>query len=339
MSEPKISIIMPTYNVERYIRHSISCIQKQTLQDIELILVDDGSTDSTIEIAKESAKGDSRIVICKEEHHNAGHARNVGLAHARGEYLAILDSDDIFEADMLDLAYKQAVRAGYPDVVLLKADRYLDHEKQFIDVPWMLNTKKFPSKTLFSPEEIHPNIFRSMVGWTWDKLFKRSSIEKHSIRFQEQRAFNDLLFTFSAIILAETITVLDSKPLVHQRKRGGGSISDKKNEAWPYIQPALLGLRDVLVDNGLYQRYEREYINYALHLIDNNISAIPVSDPGFPDFYNAVRSSWHLEFGLPEHNSSYFFVKTEWDRYRFIINHSLADYVARIAGKETENQG
>ena len=93
---PKVSVIIPVYNVEEYLRECLDSIVKQTLREIEIICVDDGSTDNSLEILKEYAKKDNRITVITQKNLHAGVARNAGLAVAKGEYLSFLDSDDFF---------------------------------------------------------------------------------------------------------------------------------------------------------------------------------------------------------------------------------------------------
>ena len=117
MSEIKVSVILPVYNVEKYIRQCLDSIVNQTLKDIQIICVDDGSTDSSPEIIEEYARKDSRVIAIHQENGGAGAARNNGLRHAAGKYLSFLDSDDFFELNMLEEAYNCAEQYGADFVV------------------------------------------------------------------------------------------------------------------------------------------------------------------------------------------------------------------------------
>ena len=100
MAFPKVSVIIPVYNTEPYLRQCLDSVVNQTLLDIEIICVDDGSTDTSPEILREYAASDSRIRIFTQPHADAGVARNLGLRHASGKYLSFLDADDFFEKDI-----------------------------------------------------------------------------------------------------------------------------------------------------------------------------------------------------------------------------------------------
>ena len=94
---PKVSVIIPVYNVEKYLRECLDSVVNQTLKDIQIILIDDGSTDSSLGICKEYAQKDNRIKIIEQKNQGAGAARNRGMSEAKGDYLYFLDSDDFLE--------------------------------------------------------------------------------------------------------------------------------------------------------------------------------------------------------------------------------------------------
>ena len=102
--EPKVSVILPVYNVGKYLRQCMDSIVGQTLQEIEVICIDDGSADDSPQILQAYAKKDPRIKVVCQQNQGAGAARNRGLSMARGEYLSFLDSDDFFETNMLEKA-------------------------------------------------------------------------------------------------------------------------------------------------------------------------------------------------------------------------------------------
>ena len=106
---PKISVIIPVYNTEKYLKECIDSVVNQTLQDIEIVCVDDGSTDSSLDILN-NYKKDPRLVVLSQKHQGAGCARNLALEVAQGKYLAFIDSDDFYDIDFNHLPFKQ----GHP---------------------------------------------------------------------------------------------------------------------------------------------------------------------------------------------------------------------------------
>ena len=127
MEEIKVSVVMAVYNAERYLRQALGSVCAQTLKEIEIICVDDGSTDGSMEILKEFAGQDDRIKILQhlEKTDGAAAARNMGLQAAKGEYLSFLDADDWFEPDMLEKAYE---KASLQELDVLIFDAYVYRE-------------------------------------------------------------------------------------------------------------------------------------------------------------------------------------------------------------------
>ena len=111
-SVPCITIIVPVYNVEKYLRRCLDSIIGQTYQNLEILCIDDGSTDSSGEICKQYAAQDERIKVLRQENHGVSAARNKGLDAATGEYIAFVDSDDYIEADMIGRLYQALASAG-----------------------------------------------------------------------------------------------------------------------------------------------------------------------------------------------------------------------------------
>jgi len=111
-NKPKVSIIVPFYNVEKYLARGLDCLVKQTLKDIEIICIDDGSSDNSGEIANEYAKNDSRIRVIRQSNGGAAVARNAGLAIANGEFIGFLDSDDFVDFDFYEKLYARADETG-----------------------------------------------------------------------------------------------------------------------------------------------------------------------------------------------------------------------------------
>ena len=117
----KVSVVMPVYNVENYIEECLDSLISQTLKEIEIICVDDGSTDGTLNLLYKYEKSDTRVKVIQQQNQYAGVARNNGMKHAVGEYILFLDSDDFFERTMLEKMYNEAKRTE-ADLVLWRSD-------------------------------------------------------------------------------------------------------------------------------------------------------------------------------------------------------------------------
>ena len=205
---PKVSVIMPVYNVENYLRQCLDSVINQTLRDIEIICIDDQSTDGSLGILKDYAAIDPRIRIITQKNAGAGAARNTGLKVAKGEYLSFLDSDDFFELDMLEKAY-HACSTNNLDFVVFRSDKFDNDSKTYIPLYYSIRKDLLPDKKVFNYRDIPKDLFKVFVGWAWDKLYSHEFVVSNNLLFQEQRTTNDLLFVFTALVKAKRIMVMD----------------------------------------------------------------------------------------------------------------------------------
>lgn len=259
----KISVVVPVYNVEKYLHQCLDSILNQSLKDFELICVDDGSTDNSLNILKDYAARDYRIKILQQKNRYAGVARNEGIKIAQGECLLFLDSDDFFEETLLEKLY-DSYAANQSDVVVCAIDLFDNKTATYREAPWTLNTDLLPDKKTFSRNDIPDDILLFVTGSPWNKLIKRSFLLENNLYFQNTRRTNDLYFVFAALAQAEKISVV-RETLLHYR------VGMKENlQANNHLNPfdhlaALYKLKYELINKGIYSQIERSYINLALN--------------------------------------------------------------------------
>lgn len=288
----RVSVVVPCYNVEQYIEECVHSLCGQTLEDIEIICVDDGSSDSTPVLLDRLATEDSRVVVLHQENKGAGAARNAGLELARGEYLSILDSDDLYNKKMLETAYVKAILTN-SDVVMFRSSQYLQQEDKYRETPWVIKRDQIPNTEVFSMTRISPNAFFAFQGWTWDKLFKAELVRDHGLRFQELRIYNDMYFTFAACLLAERISYID-QVLIHQRKRGGGSLSDNASPYWECLLHALSAVGGLISSNSSLRLFGADFEVYALHMVERQLDLC--SEVHANAMREALGSAWRDVF-------------------------------------------
>lgn len=310
----KVSVIVPVYNGEKYLVQCLDSIIGQTLKEIEIICVDDGSADSSPKILESYAHMDKRIRVIRQENAGAGAARNTGLAQAKGEYLSFLDADDFFEPDMLECAYRKA-KEHDAQVLVFGSDQYREDLKEFRQVSWTLRKHALPPYRPMNYRTFTENVFKVFVGWTWDKLFQREFVQKHDLGFQEQRTSNDLLFVFTAIVLAERIEI-EERVLAHQRRDNPESLSNTRERSWYCFYDALKALRENLVKYDLYYELEQDFINYALHFSLWNLNTIQGEKK--KELYKMLKRKWFRELGITGHKKEYFYDQKEYEQYREI---------------------
>lgn len=306
-----VSVIIPVYNAARHLEECIRSVCAQTLKSIEIICVDDSSKDDSLNILRQLAQEDTRIIVLTQENAGAGAARNHGLSHAKGKYLSFLDADDFFDPQMLEKAFCKA-EAEQAELVVFKADFYNEKLHTFTPCVYGIRESMLPAHQPFAGIEIEKDIFKTVVGWAWDKLFLANFVRENNLRFQEQRTSNDLLFVFSALAKAQRITTLPDT-LAHQRRHAGGTLSVTREKSWMCFYDALIALRDQLKAWGLYERFEQDYINYALHFSLWNLNTL--REPTKKVLYNRLRKEWFRELGIVDYPKDMFYHRGEYMQY------------------------
>lgn len=325
---PKVSVVVPVYNVEQYLDKALHSLRVQTLKDMEFVCVNDGSTDNSLAILREYEAKDPHVHVLTQSNAGAGVARNTGMKLARGEYLSFLDADDFFEPEMLHMAYKHA-RAQSADVVVFRCDEYHENTKLFVPTKWTIKTDILPAKRPFARNDIPKNIFGAFIGWPWDKLFRADFVRENGLRFQETRTTNDMLFVFSAIVKASRITTMDSV-LAHHR-RTARTLSVTRELSWNCFYEALCAVKKQLIAWNLYARREQDFVNYALHACLWNLHTL--RDEAYQKLYAALKTGWLSALGITARDENYFYSHAEWTQLQEILFLSPEEFRSRRAAR------
>ena len=320
--EPAISVIIPVYNVKDYIRPCLDGVLAQTMKDIEVICVDDGSTDGTGEILKEYEQRDRRLKALTQENGGAGKARNTGLAVARGEALSFLDADDLFEPDMLETAWKR-LKETKAQFTVFDSDMYMNDTGEYRSATH-IRTQALPPYAPFHRRALTDNPFRVFIGWAWDKLYDAAFVKENGLTFQEQRTTNDMAFVFSAIAIGERISVTTGKKLAHHRKNVGSSLSNTREASWHCFHDALIRVKEFLISRGIWYELEQDYVNYCLHAVLWNLGSL--QGDAKEKLYQKLKTDWLEEFGLTGREESYFDSKGDYEKLRKIQNLDFVEY-------------
>ena len=181
MNIPKISVIVPVYNTEKFLKKCIESIINQTLKEIEIILINDGSTDNSLEVLQFFKEKDERIIIVNKKNEGASEARNIGIELARGEYLSFLDSDDYVEENMLEEMYYNSKKNNV-DILISDYYRNEDEEKKYSASSYLGDDlKKLTSKKCC----LEILLYR-VTPMLWNKLIKRQLFVNNNIKFPEE---------------------------------------------------------------------------------------------------------------------------------------------------------
>lgn len=252
---PKVSVIVPIYNVEKYLEKCINSLLSQTLEDIQIILVNDGSKDNSGNIAKEYEKNNKdKVIYVEKENGGLSDARNYGLKYATGDFVAFLDSDDYIEKNAYEEMYNKAIEENADYV-----------ECDFI---W-----EFPNKIRVDKQYPYKNK-KEMLSFVrvvaWNKLIKRQLITDNNLEFPKGLRYEDVEFTYKLIPFVNKFAYVD-KPFIHYVQREG-SIANVQNERTAEIFTVLDNVIEFYKKNNIYEEYrdELEY-NYARYLLCSSL--------------------------------------------------------------------
>lgn len=267
---PKVSVVVPAFNCERYIEQCLDSICAQELDDIEVVVVDDGSTDSTGEILQSYATRDARVKVCAQLNAGAGAARNLGLECCRGDYVAFLDADDFFEPGLLLREYERAIEAE-ADIVVCKSLSFDDITQETAPLDGALRGVDLAAVDSYAT--IGDKLFQFCIGWPWDKLFRREFVVEQGLRFQELRTTNDAFFVFIALSRAERIAYVD-EALVFHRVGNAGSLENTRDRSWQNSFAAIDAIEAQLKEDGNYPLFERSYVNWVANYLSWHFSTL-----------------------------------------------------------------
>ncbi len=213
----KVSVVMPVFNAEDYLEESIKGILNQSLDDLELICVDDGSVDNSLEILNKFAAKDERIQVFHQENRGGGAARNVAIRHATGECLYCMDADDIIDPNALEKLY-EIVKEKNLDFVIFQALNYNDETgKYYHDRFYDMNElAEFVGDRIFSYRDLGDYIFDMSVT-PWCKMYDLDFVKKSGAQFAEGLIFHDNIFFWDMFFQAERIYFL--KEFLYTRRR------------------------------------------------------------------------------------------------------------------------
>lgn len=279
-SRVKVSVIIPVYNAEKHLRECLDSVAGQSLREIEIICVDDGSTDASLRILEEYAAKDSRFRILHQKNQFAGVARNNGMKIARGKYLSFLDSDDFFEAAMLE---KMVRRAEDADAEIVVCDFWEfaginspENKKREIGVSRNFFAKrKLRCKHVFSFKDALKSVSIERFALApWNKLFRREFIDSIGNKFSNTRIANDLAFVAFALFLAERIAII-SVPFVYYRQTVKNSITATRGLHLENNLIAWKDLRERLLIQNAYGKVQKNFLKAFANSLAYELSQNP----------------------------------------------------------------
>ncbi len=259
-----VSVIVPVYNAKEYLVKCLDSVVNQTLKNIEIIIIDDGSTDGSSEICKEYANKDSRITYYKKENEGLAAARQDGMERASGEYIGFVDSDDWLELNMYEEMYNSAIKEN-ADVVFCNCFADESEKERIHIVPGVYDREGIENHILpRSLAGISEKGTNSVIRWcNWLRIYKKELIDKNNLSFDRRfRRSQDLQLTFESALYAEKYVSLNDRYLYHNRTTNNADSLSRgyTKNYWKLIRPLI----DVLYKD--VEGYKKQDLSNQMHL-------------------------------------------------------------------------
>lgn len=306
---PLVSVVIPVYNAQKFLHQALNSIVSQTYRNLEIICVDDGSSDSSPQILEEYKNNDSRIRVYTKENSGGGAARNYGLERATGEYLYFFDSDDIANNNLIEKALDRALETN-ADIVAFNGYTFVDNDlknkvrKNGYNRDILNNCKK----DVFSYKDF-PDMILSLINIVpWNKLIRRRIVMDNHVRFDEISSSDDLTFSVMCAAVAERISVIDDA-LINYRLGHSGTITST-------------------------MRYKLFNVRYALESVERQIKALPYAEEIKLSLCNLILNNYCFIFS----NYTYDFdTQQSKDFYNFIHERFSAPDLCSLTREDVSN--
>ena len=282
----KISIIVPFHNVEKYISKCLSSLMYQTLEDIEIICINDASTDASKEIVQNYIENDGRIILLNIENMSGqSYARNLGLEVASGEYIGFVDSDDWVELDMFEKMYTRA-KSGDTDITMCMAKLYDDKQQQFYtDDYYSLKPLERFGDDVFAPCAAKDEILNINVV-LWNKIYKREFLQKNAFKFSNGYIYEDLPFFFETYLKAERINILWEAPYYYRRNRVFSTMQNSDKKVYDRI-PMVEKTYNILKTAQFYGEKKAEIVSWIIDDIFHRYTLL--EDKYYEEYYKRMK--------------------------------------------------
>lgn len=221
-----ISIIVPVYNAEKYLRECLDSILVQTYEDIEIILVDDGSLDDSLKICQEYENKDKRIIVYHKENSGVSDTRNYGIEHASGEYISFCDADDAIVPELYEMLYKAMIKYQVDRVV--SGYMYLFDDGRTVYSKPRISDGRYNAKYILRKMIDDGTLSGFLFSGVYNSLYKKKIIYENNIRFNTDIKYNeDSLFSLQYMLASKSIYSLQSKPTYFYRQHESSSTKQR----------------------------------------------------------------------------------------------------------------
>ena len=304
----KISAIVPVYNVEKYLKECLDSIINQTLTDIEIICINDGSTDNSLKILNEYAEKDKRVKIFTQKNQGLSIARNNGMKYAKGEYISFIDSDDYIELNTFEKLYDKATRDDL-DILMFKSFVYDEQKQKINEFDAYHDLEVFDKfiKNIFCHLDTKEFTHRISVT-SWSKIYKTDFLKSNEINFPEKLLFEDNAFFYETYLKAKTVSIYPER-LYYYRINRENSITKTSGYKFSDIIKNFCLIRNTLKEMNYLNIYKKTVYNKFINVILWRYSLI--SEEYKEEFFNKMKEDI-LKFLI--------FKEVEEDDYKLYFN-------------------
>lgn len=336
MTNTKVSVIIPVYNAEKFLEQCLNSVVNQTLKEIEIIAVDDGSTDKSLEILNQFQEHDSRIKILTQQNQFAGVARNNGIKNAAGKYLVFWDSDDFFELNALEILYNACEKTG-ADICLCGAYNYNSETGKKAEDQTFLKKRFLPKERIFSKKTCPEYIFNIASNVPWQRMFRAEFIKQHNIEFQALPKANDTYFVMTATYFAEKITYTE-KPLINYRTNNSLSITGTASKSPLCAYESYMAVYKMLKKEQPSDLVWQSFYNRLLSGLFRSV-LLQTTEDGIKTVYNKIKEEGIEAFEINKHlDKEYYYFQKEYDDLMILLNHSFGEYLMYKYKKENADK-
>lgn len=319
MSTPKISIIVPVYNLENYIEKAINQLTSQTYKNLEIILVDDGSTDKSLELCNTFAKSDNRIVVIHQENRGVSVARNTGIKYATGEYIGFFDGDDDIESDIFEFLYNNLVKNNADisicGVTIINPDNSVNNISTGKQIIWN------------NPQDYIKALFKGNATMSvYTKLFK-ASICKETDFPEDIRVNEDKFYCFSVALKANCICLNDIPKYTYYRRVGSATVTNFTEKFFDSIKSSDMMINiskekyPDLLNNAHANKLATVLRTYKLMILRKGIKTFPKEAEEFKTYIKNFDKSIAKKHLSKKNYIRYKVAKTSHFLFAFMSRH------------------
>lgn len=257
-----ISVIITVFNLEECLSETLESLSNQIVKPYEVIIVNDGSQDASQQIIDNFVADNLHWKCFYTENKGVAHARNLGFLASSGEYIMFLDGDDLFREDLISKF--SAATLHNSDIVICRSREYDHVTRRSHDLSWAIRAAFLPKEKKFSVPSLNGTVCYTFMGWAWDKLFKRDLLEKFDLSFPDLKNSEDLVFVYSAVMLAENIEVVDAQLVQHRVSRSNSLSNSLEQNPSDFVVAILLLEQKIRSYPEVWRRERSCFVQWAL---------------------------------------------------------------------------